>query len=60
VLAHRDRLPQLAPQPAKETDLGRFHGASVAASAARYRPAAWTTIAAACSVERRSVLITTS
>src|SRR5205814_1224400 len=26
VLAHRDRLPQLAPQPAEEADLRSFHG----------------------------------
>jgi len=35
VLAQRDRLAQLPSQPAKETDLGRFHAASVARALAR-------------------------
>ena len=51
VLSRRDRLSQLAPQPAEETHLCGFHVRSVAALAGRYRSAARRTISAACSVE---------
>jgi hypothetical protein len=60
MLAHRDRLSQLSPQPAEETHLRGFHALSVAGRAGRYRSAARRTISAACSVERRSVLTTRS
>jgi hypothetical protein len=30
MLAHRDRLPQLAPQPAEEAHLRGFHAISLA------------------------------
>ncbi|MBW8879769.1 MAG: pyridoxamine 5'-phosphate oxidase family protein [Acidobacteria bacterium] len=60
VLPGRDRLPQLAPQPAEEAYLRGFHAASVAALAGRYRSAAWRTISAACSLESWSVLTTRS
>jgi len=60
VLPGRDRLPQLAPQPAEEAYLRGFHAASVAALAGRYRSAARRTISAACSLESWSVLTTRS
>ena len=60
VLAGRDRLPQLPPQPAEKTHLRGFHAGSVAAPAGRYRSAARRTISAACSVESWSVLTTRS
>jgi hypothetical protein len=60
MLAHRDRLPQLPPQPTEEAHLSGFHALSLAGRALRYRLAARRTISAACSVERRSVLTTRS